>query len=70
MPRNSIATLAVEWAYQLDPIIQKVYEPRRTRSGRKHILLNCNIRSINSSVATRDFQLKLKFGTWEIEWEQ
>nr|WP_309755920.1 penicillin acylase family protein [Flavobacterium sp.] len=69
---NSIATtLAVEWAYQLDPIIQKVYtnqgeqdQVENTIQFAKTATPDQLIPQLQSVIS----ELKIKFGTWEIEW--
>jgi acyl-homoserine lactone acylase PvdQ len=69
---NSVATtLAVEWAYQLDPIIQKVYtnqgeldQVNNTIQFAKTATLAQLIPQLQSVIS----ELKLKFGSWEIPW--
>ncbi|MFV8363340.1 penicillin acylase family protein [Flavobacterium sp. ZT3P35] len=69
---NSIATtLAVEWAYQLDPIIQKVYinqgemdQVENTIQFAKTATPDQLIPQLQRVIS----ELKLKFGTWEIQW--
>ena len=69
---NSIATtLAVEWAYQLDSIIQKVYinqgemdQVENTIQFAKTATPDQLIPQLQRVIS----ELKLKFGTWEIQW--
>ena len=69
---NSVATtLAVEWAYKLDPIIQKVYtnegeldQVENTRNFAKNAFPNQLIPQLQMVVN----ELKIKFGTWQIPW--
>jgi acyl-homoserine lactone acylase PvdQ len=69
---NSVATtLAIEWAYKLDPIIQKVYvdqgeldQVENTNNFAKNASLDQLIPQLQIVVN----ELKNKFGTWEIPW--
>ena len=69
---NSVATtLAVEWAYKLNPIIQKVYvnegemdQVDNTRNFAKNALPEQLIPELKMVVE----ELKIKFGTWQIPW--
>jgi hypothetical protein len=59
----------VEWAYQLDPIIQKVY----TNQGEQDQVENTIQFAKTADQLIPQLQrviseLRLKFGTWEIEW--
>ncbi|MFE3871046.1 penicillin acylase family protein [Flavobacterium sp. ZS1P70] len=69
---NSTATtLAIEWAYKLDPIIQKVYvkegeldQVQNTQNFAKNASPNQLIPQLQIVVN----ELKTKFGTWQIPW--
>ena len=69
---NSVATtLAIEWAYQLDPIIQKVYTDQGELDQVENTIQFLKaageaqlIPQLQQVIA----ELKLKFGTWEVEW--
>ena len=69
---NSLATtLAIEWAYKLDPIIQKVYvdegemdQVENTKNFVKNALPEQLIPQLQMVVN----ELKTKFGTWQIPW--
>ena len=69
---NSIATtLAIEWAYKLDPIIQKVY----TNQGEldqientKNFIKNATQEQLLPQLKTVMQELNAKFGTWNIPW--
>ena len=69
---NSVATtLAIEWAYKLDPIIQKVYvdegeldQVENTRNFAKNASPDQLIPQLQMVVN----ELKAKFGTWQIPW--
>ncbi|UFH45148.1 penicillin acylase family protein [Flavobacterium galactosidilyticum] len=69
---NSVATtLAIEWAYKLDPIIQKVYvdegemdQVENTKNFVKSALPEQLIPQLQMVVN----ELKTKFGTWQIPW--
>ena len=69
---NSLATtLAIEWAYKLDPIIQKVYvdegemdQVENTKNFVKSALPEQLIPQLQMVVN----ELKTKFGTWQIPW--
>ena len=69
---NSVATtLAIEWAYKLDPIIQKVYvdegemdQVENTKNFVKNALPEQLIPQLQMVVN----ELKTKFGTWQIPW--
>ncbi|WP_217875839.1 penicillin acylase family protein [Flavobacterium sp. FPG59] len=71
---NSVATtLAVEWAYQLEPIIQKVY----TNEGELdqvqntiQFLKNAQPNDLLPPLQKVLNELKTKFGSWEIHWGQ
>ncbi|TWH98909.1 acyl-homoserine lactone acylase PvdQ [Flavobacterium tiangeerense] len=71
---NSVATtLAVEWAYQLEPIIQKVY----TNEGELdqvqntiQFLKNAQQNDLLPPLQKVLSDLKNKFGSWEIPWGQ
>ncbi|QZK90704.1 penicillin acylase family protein [Flavobacterium sp. CHNK8] len=71
---NSVATtLAVEWAYQLEPIIQKVY----TNEGELdqvqntiQFLKNAQPNDLLPPLQKVLSELKTKFGSWEIPWGQ
>ena len=69
---NSVATtLAIEWAYKLDPILQKVY----TNEGELDQIENTQIFVKNAKLENLLPQLEIvikelkeKFGTWQISW--
>ena len=69
---NSTATtLAIEWAYKLDPIIQKVYveegeldQVQNTQNFAKNASPDQLIPQLQIVVN----ELKTKFGTWQIPW--
>lgn len=69
---NSVATtLAIEWAYKLDPIIQKVLvdegeldQVENTKNFAKNASPNQLIPQLQIVIN----ELKNKFGTWEIPW--
>ena len=69
---NSVATtIAVEWAYKLDPIIQKVYinegeldQVENTKNFAKNALPEQLIPQLKMVMN----ELKTKFGTWQIPW--
>jgi acyl-homoserine lactone acylase PvdQ len=69
---NSVATtLAVEWAYKLNPIIQKVY----TNQGEidqventRNFVKNASPDQLLPQLQAVINELKIKFGTWEIPW--
>ena len=69
---NSVATtLAVEWAYKLNPIIQKVYtnegeldQIENTKNFAKNAYPDLLIPQLQMVVN----ELKIKFGTWQIPW--
>lgn len=69
---NSVATtLAVEWAYKLDPIIQKVYtnqgeldQVENTINFAKNATLDQLLPQLQMAIN----ELKSKFGTWQIPW--
>ncbi len=71
---NSVATtLAIEWAYQLEPIIQKVY----TNEGELdqvqntiQFLKNAQPNDLLPPLQKVLNELKTKFGSWEIPWGQ
>lgn len=69
---NSIATtLAVEWAYQLDPIIQKVYTNQGEQDQVENTIQFAKTATSNQLIPQLQrviSELKLKFGTWEIQW--
>jgi acyl-homoserine lactone acylase PvdQ len=69
---NSVATtLAVEWAYKLDPIIQKVYtnegeldQVENTINFTKNATFDQLLPPLQMAIN----ELKNKFGTWQIPW--
>lgn len=69
---NSIATtLAVEWAYKLDPIIQKAYvnegetdQVENTKKFAKNATADQLVPQLQAVVK----DLKAKWGTWQIPW--
>ena len=69
---NSIAsTLAIEWAYKLDPIIQKVYvdegemdQVENTHNFAKNAVPEQLIPQLQLVIK----ELTIKFGTWKIPW--
>ena len=69
---NSIATtLAVEWAYKLDPIIQKAYvnegetdQVENTKKFAKNATADQLVPQLQAVVK----DLKAKWGTWQITW--
>ena len=69
---NSVATtLAIEWAYKLDPIIQKIYidegeldQVQNTMNFAKNAFPDQMIPQLQTVVN----ELKVKFGTWQIPW--
>ncbi|SHL91461.1 penicillin acylase family protein [Flavobacterium xanthum] len=69
---NSVATtLAIEWGYKLDKIIQKVYidegemdQVENTRNFAKNALPEQLIPQLKMVVD----ELKIKFGSWQIPW--
>ncbi|WP_188051260.1 penicillin acylase family protein [Flavobacterium sp. GP15] len=69
---NSIAsTLAIEWAYKLDPIIQKVYvdegqmdQVENTHNFAKNAVPEQLIPQLQLVIK----ELTIKFGTWQIPW--
>jgi hypothetical protein len=67
---NSIATtLAVEWAYQLDPIIQKVYTNQGEQDQVENTIQFAKTATSDQFLSCNAIsELRLKFGTWEIEW--
>ncbi|MFV8333818.1 penicillin acylase family protein [Flavobacterium sp. GSP14] len=69
---NSIATtLAVEWAYQLDPIIQKVYTNQGEQDQVENTIQFAKTATSDQLIPQLQrviSELRLKFGTWEIEW--
>ena len=69
---NSVATtLAVEWAYQLDPIIQKVYideEELDQVANTIQFAKTAGPEQLIPQLQSVLSQLKLKFGSWEIPW--
>lgn len=70
---NSIATtIAIEWAYQLDPIIQKVYTNQGEQDQVENTIQFAKTATSDQLIPQLQrviSELKLKFGTWEIEWE-
>ncbi|MFV8353698.1 penicillin acylase family protein [Flavobacterium sp. XS2P14] len=69
---NSIATtLAVEWAYQLDPIIQKVYTNQGEQDQVENTIQFAKTGTSDQLIPQLQrvvSELRLKFGTWEIQW--
>ena len=69
---NSIATtIAIEWAYQLDPIIQKVYTNQGEQDQVENTIQFAKTATPDQLIPQLQrviSALKLKFGTWEIEW--
>ncbi|MFV8355118.1 penicillin acylase family protein [Flavobacterium sp. XS1P32] len=69
---NSIATtLAVEWAYQLDPIIQKVYTNQGEQDQVENTIQFAKTATSDQLIPQLQrviSELRLKFGTWEIQW--
>jgi acyl-homoserine-lactone acylase len=69
---NSVATtLAVEWAYKLDPIIQKAYinegetdQVENTKNFAKNATLSQLIPQLQTTIK----ELKTKWGSWQIPW--
>ncbi len=69
---NSVATtLAVEWAYKLDPIIQKTYidegeldQVENTKLFAKNATPNQVIPQLQTVIK----ELKSKWGTWQVAW--
>lgn len=69
---NSIATtLAVEWAYKLDPIIQKAYidegeldQVENTKNFAKNAIVSQMIPQLQSVIK----ELNSKWGTWKVQW--
>lgn len=69
---NSVATaLAVEWAYKLDPIIQKAYidegemdQVENTKQFAKTATVKQLIPQLQSTLQ----ELKTKWGTWQVAW--
>jgi acyl-homoserine-lactone acylase len=66
-----VTTLAIEWAYKLDPIIQKVYidegeldQVENTQKFAKNASPDQLIPQLQMVV----YELKIKFGTWQIPW--
>lgn len=69
---NSIATtLAVEWAYKLDPIIQKAYvnegETDQVENTKK-FAKNATAEQLVPQLEAVVKDLKAKWGTWQITW--
>ena len=69
---NSIATtLAVEWAYKLDPIIQKAYvnegETDQVENTKK-FAKNATAEQLVPQLQAVVKDLKAKWGTWQITW--
>ena len=70
--QNSVATtLAIEWAFKLDPIIQKVYidegetdQVENTINFAENAVLEQLLPQLLSVIK----ELKQKFGTWQIPW--
>ena len=69
---NSIATtLAIEWAYKLDPIIQKVYIDEGELDQVENTVIfakNAKPDQLLPQLQLVLNELKAKFGTWEIPW--
>jgi acyl-homoserine-lactone acylase len=69
---NSVATtLAVEWAYKLDPIIQKAYidegEPDQVENT-KRFAQNATTSQLIPQLQSVLKELKTKWGTWQVAW--
>jgi acyl-homoserine lactone acylase PvdQ len=69
---NSVATtLAIEWAYKLDPIIQKVYVDEGELDqveNTKNFAENASPDQLIPQLQIVVHELKNRFGTWEIPW--
>ncbi|TRX42805.1 penicillin acylase family protein [Flavobacterium restrictum] len=69
---NSIATtLANEWAYKLDPIIQKIYIDEGEKDqveNTKQFAKNATAAQVLPQLLEVVQELKSKFGTWQIPW--
>jgi len=69
---NSVATtLAIEWAYKLDPIIQKFYVDQGELDqveNTKNFASNATTNQLIPQLQIVVSELKNKFGTWEIPW--
>jgi acyl-homoserine-lactone acylase len=69
---NSIATtLAVEWAFKLDPIIQKAYINEGEKDqveNTKTFALNATQEQLLPQLLAVVTELKLKHGSWQIPW--
>lgn len=69
---NSVATtLAVEWAYKLDPIIQKVYTNEGELDQVENTInftKNATFDQLLPPLLMAINELKNKFGTWQIPW--
>lgn len=69
---NSVATtLAVEWAYKLDPIILKAYidegEPDQVENT-KNFAKNATVKQLIPQLQEVLKDLKSKWGTWQVAW--
>jgi acyl-homoserine-lactone acylase len=69
---NSVATtLAIEWAYKLDPIIQKAYinegETDQVENT-KNFVKTATASQLIPPLETTLKELKAKWGTWQIPW--
>lgn len=69
---NSIATtLAVEWAYKLDPVILKAYidegEPDQVQNT-KNFAANATSKQLIPQLQEVLNELKIKWGTWQVAW--
>lgn len=69
---NSVATtIAIEWAYQLDPILQKVYTDQGEQDQVENTIQFIKTASESQLIPQLKqviAELKRKFGTWEVEW--
>ncbi len=69
---NSVATtLAIEWAYKLNPIIQKVYTNEGEMDQVENTLnfaKNADPDQLIPQLQIVINELKIKFGTWQIPW--
>jgi acyl-homoserine-lactone acylase len=69
---NSVATtLAIEWAFKLNPIIQKVYIEEGEMDqveNIKEFAKNATTEQLLPQLQTVINELKIKYGTWQIPW--
>ncbi|WP_166923638.1 penicillin acylase family protein [Flavobacterium poyangense] len=69
---NSVATaLAVEWAYKLDPIIQKAYIDEGEMDqveNTKQFAKNATVKQLIPQLLSTLQELKTKWGTWQVTW--